>query len=401
MNEHILRLAREHAPCYLYFYEALAAQATALHDAFPGFGVLFSVKANPFPPVVRALASLGIGADAASPNEVLLASSCGMKPEDIYFSAAGKSRKALETAWDRCHIIADSIGEVVRIGRLAAEKNRPCAVGIRVHPAFDMDGGAGGPSKFGICEEELPALRQAIASLPVTVCGLHVHLRSQNLDNGVLARYYESCFALALRVRDTLDCRLEYINFGGGVGIAYHGGQQPLNMAALRQAAERVSAENRRTLNARLLVESGRFLTAQAGTYFLPVVDKKISRGTTYVVLENCLNGFQKPALEAMLRQTAGGGPLTPQEPLFTGENAFPITALGDPARTETVELVGNLCCGTDVLCHGFTGPALEVGDLVAVGNTGAYARTLSPLLFSSHDGPEELLVDAAGNILS
>ena len=59
MNEHILRLAREHAPCYLYFYEALAAQATALHDAFPGFGVLFSVKANPFPPVVRALASLG------------------------------------------------------------------------------------------------------------------------------------------------------------------------------------------------------------------------------------------------------------------------------------------------------------------------------------------------------
>ena len=275
MNEHILRLAREHAPCYLYFYEALAAQATALHDAFPGFGVLFSVKANPFPPVVRALASLGIGADAASPNEVLLASSCGMKPEDIYFSAAGKSRKALETAWDRCHIIADSIGEVVRIGQLAAEKNRPCAVGIRVHPAFDMDGGAGGPSKFGICEEELPALRQAIASLPVTVCGLHVHLRSQNLDNGVLARYYESCFALALRVRDTLDCRLEYINFGGGVGIAYHGGQQPLNMAALRQAAERVAAENRRTLNARLLVESGRFLTAQAGTYFLPVVDKK------------------------------------------------------------------------------------------------------------------------------
>ena len=69
MNEHILRLAREHAPCYLYFYETLAAQATALHDAFPGFGVLFSVKANPFPPVVRALAGLNIGADAARSEE--------------------------------------------------------------------------------------------------------------------------------------------------------------------------------------------------------------------------------------------------------------------------------------------------------------------------------------------
>lgn len=64
------------------------------------------------------------------------------------------------------------------------------------------------------------------------------------------------------------------------------------------------------------------------------------------------------------------------------------------------MELVGNLCCGTDVLCHGFTGPALEVGDLVAVGNTGAYARTLSPLLFSGHEPPEELLVTETGAIL-
>ena len=400
MNEHLLRLAREHAPCYLYSYEVLAARAAALRDAFPGFGVLFSVKANPFPPVVRALAGLNIGADAASPREVLLAAECGVKAADIYFSAAGKSAAALEAAWGRCHLIADSIGEVVRIGQLAAKEGRPCAVGIRVHPAFNMDGSVGGPSKFGICEEDLPALRDAAAGLPVTVCGIHVHLRSQNLDSGLLARYYENCFALALRVQDALGCRLEYVNFGGGVGIAYHNGQRPLDMAALRAAAERVSAENRRTLNARLLVESGRFLTAQAGTYFLPVVDKKISRGTTYVVLENCLNGFQKPALEAVLHCAAGDGPLSPQEPLFTGEGAFPITAFGDESRTETVELVGNLCCGTDVLCHSFTGPALDIGDLVAVHNTGAYARTLSPLLFSSHEPPEELLVTEAGDIL-
>ncbi len=142
--------------------------------------------------MVRALASLGIGADAASPNEVLLASSCGgMKPEDIYFSAVGKSRKALETAWDRCHIIADSIGEVVRIGQLAAEKNRPLRRGHPRASGFRHGRQRRRAVKFGICEEDLPALRQAIASLPVTVCGLHVHLRSQNLDNGVLARYYE------------------------------------------------------------------------------------------------------------------------------------------------------------------------------------------------------------------
>ena len=66
MNEHILRLARENAPCFIYAHHVLAQQAALLRDTFPGFDILFSVKANPFPPVMRALAALGIGADAAS-----------------------------------------------------------------------------------------------------------------------------------------------------------------------------------------------------------------------------------------------------------------------------------------------------------------------------------------------
>ena len=130
---------------------------------------------------------------------------------------------------------------------------------------------------------------------------------------------------------------------------------------------------------------------AQAGE----ITVDNLKDGTTYVIVENCLNGFQKPSLAAMLRNAAGEGPLAPQEPLFTGETAFPITALPaeDTGITETVDIVGNLCCAADVLAKNFTGPALAVGDLVAVGNTGAYARTLSPLLFSSHDVPAEFLI--------
>ena len=112
MNENALALARQHAPCYIYSREILTAQAETLHRTFPGFDILFSVKANPFPPVIRHLAALGIGADAASAGEVCLAAECGIAQEDIYFSAAGKSDRALAAAWDNCHLIADSIGEV-------------------------------------------------------------------------------------------------------------------------------------------------------------------------------------------------------------------------------------------------------------------------------------------------
>lgn len=157
MNEHILTLARENAPCYLYEYDVMKAQVETLRQTFPQYDLLYSIKANPFPPVVRALAALGLGADAASAPEVLLSRTCGMAKEDIFFSAAGKSDAALEAAWDGGEIIADSLGEVARIGALCRRKGQRRAIGVRMNPAFGMGGGAGTSSKFGINEEDLPS----------------------------------------------------------------------------------------------------------------------------------------------------------------------------------------------------------------------------------------------------
>ena len=115
-----------------------------------------------------------------------------------------------------------------------------------------------------------------LASLPVEIRGIHVHLRSQNLSCEILGQYYENCFHLALRVKELLGCRMDYINFGGGVGIVYDEAREtPLDIETLRGYAEHVAAENARTLGARLMIESGRFLTCQMGTYYLKVVDKK------------------------------------------------------------------------------------------------------------------------------
>ena len=401
MTDSIRQLVFENAPCYVYSHEKLAAQVGALREMFPSYDFLFSVKANPFPPVVKALTALGVGADAASAQEVLLARDCGMAKKDIFFSAAGKSDAALERAWDDCHIIADSLGEIERIGALAQKRGIIVSIGIRVNPGFSMDGGAGGTSKFGIDEEDLPQLRQMLSSLPVEICGVHVHLRSQNLDCEILGQYYVNCFRLAQRVKEMLNCRMDYINFGGGVGIAYDISREtPLDMAALRCYADRVAEENARTLKARLMVESGRFLTCQMGTYYLKVVDRKASRGKTYVIVENCMNGLQKPAIAVMLRHAVGNATLTPQEPMFTSEYAFPITAYGSDTEMETVDIVGNLCCAQDVLAENFTGPKLSVGDLIAIGNAGAYACTLTAQRFSSHLPPKEFLISSTGEIM-
>lgn len=401
MNKKLLSLAETHAPCYIYEYDKLRTQAETLRNVFPCFDFLFSVKANPYPPVLKALHSFGIGADAASAQEVILAEECGMSRENIFFSAAGKSDQALLTAWEHCHIIADSLGEVERIGALAASKGEHRAIGVRLNPDFSIDGGKGHSSKFGIDEADLPRLKALLGTLPVTVAGIHIHLKSQNLDADILGNYYRNCWELAKRVREELQCELKYLNFGGGVGIAYDPSvESPLDFARLRSFTDAIAEENAAKMGARLMIESGRFLTGQMGHYFLRVVDKKVSCGKTYVIVENCMNGFQKPAIAAMLRHAVGDGELMPQEPMFTAEYAFPITAYGDSNTVETVDIVGNLCCAQDVLKEGFTGPALSVGDLIEVGNAGSYACTLTAGRFSSHLPPKELLVDGDGNVL-
>ena len=398
MNDHILTLARENAPCYLYEYDVLRQQTETLRRTFPQYDLLYSIKANPFPPVVRALAALGIGADAASAREVLLSRECGMSAGDIFFSAAGKTEQALETAWDDGEIIADSLGEVARIGALCQKKGQRRAIGVRMNPGFGMGGGTGGPSKFGINEEDLPQLKALLDTVPVTVEGIHVHLKSQNLDADVLGGCYRDSWALAKRVQQALDCDLRYVNFGSGVGVAYDERyEQPMDLERLRTYTDAIAADNAVTLKARLMIETGRFPTAKAGTYWLKVVDKKFSRGKTYVITENCMNGLQKPALAAMLRHAVGDGTLTPYEPLFTSEWAFPIVAHGSESVTETVDIVGNLCCAADVLAEDFTGSKLEVGDLIEVKNAGAYACTLTAQRFSGHQPPRELLVYGDG----
>ena len=401
MSEKLVAVAHQHAPCYLYEYEVMSQQVKTLQGTFPNFDLLSSVKANPYPPVVKELASFGIGADAASAGEVALARDCGMWAEDIFFSAAGKSDAALLRAWDDCEIIADSLGEVARIGALAAQRGDHRAIGIRMNPAFAFGGGEGVTSKFGIDEEDLPRLKELLKTIPVTVEGLHVHLRSQTLEADALGRCYQDSWALAKRLSEEFGAPLRYVNFGSGVGIAYDEEfEAPMDLEKLSTYTDAIAAENETTLRARLMIETGRFLTCKMGTYWLPVVDKKTSRGVTYVITEGCMNGLQKPALAVMLHHADPEGTMRAYEPLYTSAWAFPVVAHGDAATTERVNIVGNLCCAADVLVENFEGPRLDVGDLVEVKNAGAYACTLTAQRFSGHTPPAELLLDGEGNIM-
>ena len=127
------------ASYYLYHQKEIVSTCQALQSSLPGIDFLYSVKANPFPPVVRLIAGQSFGADAASLEEVEISLRCGIRPEDIFYSAPGKTEADICGVLGKCILIADSLHELALIERAADERNTIAEIGIRIHPDFTMD----------------------------------------------------------------------------------------------------------------------------------------------------------------------------------------------------------------------------------------------------------------------
>ena len=386
-----MKFLQQNAPCYLYEEALIKERCRALSEAMPEVDFLYSVKANPFMPVLKTIAAQGFGADAASANEVLLAQQAGIPDDRIYYSAPGKTLQDMQKVWGKCTIIADSLSELDRLEQCAAAKKEQAAVGIRVNPNFSMNDTAAVSSKFGIDEEQLKAANLCFPHLKII--GIHVHLRSQILDADLLCGYYQNCYMLAERMSGLNGVDIQFINFGSGIGTVYDSAdEKPLALKKIGRTLQTLSAKNRNDLRAKFILETGRFVVCNAGTYYTRIIDRKVSCGKTYLVVQNAMNGFLRPAIAELLRQNVGAFPGNGQEPLYTCGSQSEFRILGRDGDCETVDIVGNLCTALDVMARDITLSHAEIGDILAVSNAGSYGCTLTPLLFSGQEQPKEFL---------
>lgn len=391
----LFTLAQEYPSFYLYEEATLTQRADRLLRDLPAAELLYSVKCNPAPAVLRTLFARGLGADAASLEEVKRSARLGLGPHEIYYSAPGKSQADLWAALPLSTVVADSLGELESIQAIAAQMGKTVSIGLRLNPDYSFGGGGGVPSKFGVDElQALEALAQEGRWPNVKVTGLHVHLRSQELCAPVLCEYYEALLALALRFQTLLGRSLDFLNLGSGLGIPYAPEDAELDTAGLGETLRALKAQLPRT---RLLLETGRYVAGPSGVYVTRVMDKKVSQGKTFLILNATLNGFLRPSL-AQLVNGYSSAP-APCEPLFTCPDPFRILALGGGTESETVTLVGSLYTAADVIAKDVTLPRLEVGDAVALTHAGSYGATLSPTLFSSQVPPAQLFLTRDGQV--
>ncbi len=242
----------------------------------------------------------------------------------------------------------------------------------------------GKPAPFGIDEEQLDQALERLGLLPsLDLVGLHLFTGTQIFDHEVFRTQFEKAIEIATRLATHLQRPLETIDFGGGLGIPYFSHEAPLDIVALGQVFEETIAkikQNPLLAQARLILEPGRFLIGEAGLYVSRVIDVKQSRGKTFVITDG-----------GMHHHLAASGNLGQ-----TIKRNYPVALLNrlDESRDVSVDVVGPLCTPLDVLARDVTLPTPQVGDLFGVFQSGAYARSASPLGFLSHATPPEVWVD-------
>lgn len=344
----------------------------------------YAVKANPMPALVGHLAGLVDGLDVASVGEMRVALDAGTSPAAVSFAGPGKTDPEL-----RCAVAAgvlvevESPGEARRLVTVADEFGLAPRVAVRVNPDFAVRGSgmrmSGGPQQFGIDVEQAPALVEWLAEAGADLVGLHVFSGSQNLDAGLLVQAQRRTLDLLLELADKAPAPLRRLTLGGGFGIPYFPADEPLDLAAVGDHLRALAVEAAAETDARLGIELGRYLVGQAGVYVTRVVDRKVSRGRTYLVVDG-----------GMHHQLAASGNLGQvirrDYPVVIG------TRVSAPPVGEAT-VVGCLCTPLDVLAQHTELPAASPGDLVVVFCAGAYGLTASPVNFLGHPPPAEVLV--------
>lgn len=386
-------LLQKHPNFYLYEEDVIRSAAKNLQNAFPETKFLYSVKCNPAGKILDTVFDAGLGADAASAAEVELASQRGLPPDAIYFSAPGRMVEDFRRVWGHCVVIADSIRELELLSRIAVETGQNIKVGVRLNPAFTFTSEEGVSAKFGVDQEVFFEQIARFTALPgIEIAGIHVHAKSQELQADLLAGYHRKMFHLAAQVQELLGHPLEFVNFGSGLGIPFAAQEIPLDIGAVGASFADALAEFRHTApHTRLFIETGRYVVGKAGTYAARVLDKKQSRGKTFLLLCGTLNGFARPAVSRMVRSMADHP--TPCEPIFTAPWSEEWIPLTDAVKQETVTVCGNLCTAADTIAQDITLPCLEIGDGLAFTNAGCYAAVMTPMQFASLPQPAQLFL--------
>jgi diaminopimelate decarboxylase len=385
-------VAKYGTPLYVYDSSVLEKQLSLLKKTLPAkFAISYSIKANSNPAILKFFIAKGCGLEIASGGEFQKAIKAGCLPEKIIFAGPGKKvtelKQVLQKRIGEIHV--ESMVEIERISQIAQDLGQPAPVAVRVNPTSEAQGGAmrmgGKPAPFGIDEEILDqVLERILTDKNLQFRGIHLFVGTQILDYQILLNQYRQGIAIAKKVAHQWQQPIHTLDFGGGLGIPYFPKDRDIEMDKLQQGLSELIREIHHEpllAQTQFVVEPGRFLVGEGGIYIAQINDIKVSRGKKFAITDGGLHHH--------LAASGNFGQVIKRN--------YPVALLNklDNEPRETIDVVGPLCTPLDVLARSIVLPQAEIGDLVGVFQSGAYARSASPLEFLSHPQPSEIWIES------
>lgn len=377
----IARLAEEFGtPVYVYSRTALRERAVRFKTAFGATPhlIAYSIKSNMNLAVVRTFVDLGCGVDVTSRGELERALLAGADPSQIVYSGVGKRPDEIDRSLKVgiAMFNVESLDELDMIDARAREAGTVAPISFRLNPNVDpkthpnISTGLRS-AKFGIPIEEAPEIYARAKSLThIRAIGIDCHIGSQltslNPIRDALLKVKEAVIQLR-----SAGHTLEMIDIGGGLGVEYSGTDEPPTPEAYVQMVTEVVGG----LEATIVCEPGRSMTAASGILISRVLYQKENVDKRFVICDAAMNDYVRPAMYGSV-------------PRFSFE----------PSRGNAVapaDLVGPICETTDRFLKDVPLPPVENGDLVVLRDVGAYGFSMSST-YNSRPLLAEVMVDGS-----
>ena len=364
-NINLIELSKKiGSPFYCYSSKILESKYSELTDAFKEEDLLvcFSLKANSNQSIIKTFSSLGSGADVVSIGELKRALKAKIPPNKIVFSGVGKNTDEIIFAIKNkiLMINVESISELKQISTQAANLNMIAPISLRINPDIEAGGNekistGKKQDKFGISIKEAIDVYELASNIDnIEIKGIDVHIGSQINELEPFEKTFNSIVETITKLKDK-NIDIDIIDIGGGIGINYTD-EKALN---IKDYAALVS-KKLGSLNKKIIIEPGRFLTAESGILVTKIIYIKENESKKFIIVDAAMNDFIRPSLYGSLH------------------NALPIIENDKERPIESYDVVGPICETGDFFIKDFKTSQLLERDLLAITNVGAYGSVLS-----------------------
>lgn len=347
---------------------------SSIDNFYGGNGlVLYASKAFSCKEMYRIVGSEGLGCDVVSGGELFTALSAGFDPKNIFFHGNNKTPEELEYAIKSGvgRIVADNMTELATIESIAANLSLKANIILRIKPGIDAHTHAyistgQIDSKFGFALENgeaFEAVQMALECRNINLCGFHCHIASQVCETKPFQEAAEVMLTFMADVREKFGVTLTELDLGGGFGVKYieSDGQIPFSEYMENTAVTvKNKADELGYPVPKIFIEPGRSIVAPAGLTLYTVGNvKTIKDIRTYVAID-------------------GGMGDNPRYALYQADYTVEIANKATHPKDFIATVAGKCCESGDLIQENAPMQMPEVGDIMAVLNTGAYCYSMA-----------------------